>query len=125
MRLTKGARKGLGTTPVLSFPSIHLYQVENGTDVLTVITLNFFFLGTTTCSEPVLYKNWLLTGTKVKEDPKTKTRTAAVCWSKCQDLDECNFISWTKKTHICIRLVNIKKGKKKKGVTSGPLSSCD
>ena len=77
------------------------------------------------CSEPALYKGWLLTGRQVKENPRIKTRTAAACWSACQHLKECNFISWTKETHICIRIARIGKGKQEKGVISGPLSSCD
>ena len=79
----------------------------------------------TTCGEPVMRNNWLLTGTKVKNHKLMQVKSADACWKICQKNPECNFIVWRKRYKKCTRLATKTKGVKKNGYISGLLSNCD
>ena len=109
-------------------------QPCNSTTNITTITTNATTTTTTATSETTTTTSttttttkhfkpkWLMRGDKVTDtENPIIARNVKVCWSKCEEILTCNFISWSKKAKKCTLFKTYKGGKKKNGCFSGPI----
>ena len=102
-------------TGVFSGPLPNNPTTTTTTTITTTIT-------TTNLPAVSFKKDTLFRGDQVSsvKNP-SKTRSVELCWSKCEENDDCNFISWFKKTRKCILFETYNGQRRKAGVYSGPV----
>merc|ERR1711892_1236549 len=71
---------------------------------------------------PKYAKNKTISGKKIKTKKKIKSKTVQDCWGKCENNDDCKYVTWVKSSKnkkqkkLCTLFSSSKKMKKKKGI---------